>query len=427
MRVALGISGGIAAYKAAELLRLLQERGLEIQVVMTRNACEFVAPLTFAALSGRKVITEMFAGSPGGANVESAIEHMAVAQSIDALVVVPATANVLAKIAHGIADDFLTTLCLATKAPLIVAPAMNVNMWEHPATQENLEILRKRGVKVLLPDEGYLACGMTGAGRLTSVQSIAQAVFAALGVSDDLSGECVLVTAGPTEEPLDDVRYLSNRSSGKMGYALAEASRRRGAEVVLVSGPTHLDPPAGATVECVRTTEQMAQAVLRHFDQATVTLMAAAVADFRPAEVYPGKIKRQDGVPTLRLEPTPDILAIIAPRRRPGQVVVGFAAETGNLLAHAAAKLQQKHLDFIVANDVSQEGAGFDVETNIVTFVFPDGRHKALEKMNKFEVAQRILDEVVAIRKDSGVRSQDSGARSQEPGVRSQKSEDRGQ
>jgi phosphopantothenoylcysteine decarboxylase/phosphopantothenate--cysteine ligase len=420
MRVALGISGGIAAYKAAELLRILQERGVEVQVVMTRNACEFVAPLTFAALSGRKVITEMFGGPQGGANVESAIEHMAVAQAIDALVIVPATANVLAKIAQGIADDFLTTLCLATNAPLIVAPAMNVNMWEHPATQKNLEILRERGVKVLPPDEGYLACGMTGAGRLTSVESIAQAVLATLGVSDDLSSECVLVTAGPTQEPLDEVRYLSNMSSGKMGYALAEASRRRGARVVLVSGPTDLDLPAGVEVECVRTAEEMAQSVLRRFEQATVTLMAAAVADFRPAEVYPRKIKKQDGIPALKFEPTPDILAMIAPRRRPGQVVVGFAAESENLLANAAAKLRDKALDFIVANDVLQPGAGFDSDTNIVTLVFPDGHSKPLQKMSKLLVAHRILDEVVAIRQESGVRIQDSGARSQ-------KSEDRGQ
>jgi phosphopantothenoylcysteine decarboxylase/phosphopantothenate--cysteine ligase len=424
MRVALGISGGIAAYKAAELLRLLQERGLEVQVVMTRNACEFVAPLTFAALSGRKVITEMFGGPQGGANVENAIEHMAVAQGIDALVIVPATANVLAKIAHGIADDFLTTLCLATKSPIIVAPAMNVNMWEHPATQNNVEVLRERGVKVLPPDEGYLACGMTGAGRLTSVQSIAQAVLATLGVSDDLSGECVLVTAGPTQEPLDEARYLSNMSSGKMGYALAEASRRRGAHVILVSGPTHLDPPAGAEVERVRTAEQMAQAVLRHFERATVTLMAAAVTDFRPAEVYPGKIRKQDGIPTLKLAPTPDILTMIAPRRRPGQVVVGFAAETENLLANATAKLQAKRLDLVVANDILQEGAGFESDTNIVTLVFPDGRSKALEKMSKLDVAQRILDEVVAIRQDSGFRSQDSGPRTQGTGVRSQKTDD---
>jgi len=411
MRVALGISGGIAAYKAAELLRLLQGRGVEVQVVMTRNAREFVAPLTFAALSGRKVITEMFGGPQGAANVESAIEHMAVAQAIDALVIAPATANVLAKMAQGIADDFLTTLCLATKAPLIVAPAMNVNMWEHPATQKNVEILRERGVNVLSPDEGYLACGMTGAGRLTSVESIAQAVFATLGVSDDLVGELVLVTAGPTQEPLDDARYLSNRSSGKMGYALAEASCRRGARVVLVSGPTRLDPPAEAEVERVRTAEEMAQAVLRHFEKATVTLMAAAVADFRPAEVSPRKIKKQEGAPALKLEPTPDILAMLAPRRRPGQVVIGFAAETENLLANATAKLRDKRLDFIVANDLLQEGAAFDADTNIVTLVFPDGHRKPLQKMSKVQVAHRILDEVVAIRQKSGARSQGSGAR----------------
>ena len=406
MRVALGISGGIAAYKAPELLRLLQARGLEVQVVMTRNACEFVAPLTFAALSGRKVITEMFGGPQGGANLESAIEHMAVAQAIDALVIAPATANLLAKMAHGIADDFLTTLCLATKAPLIVAPAMNVNMWEHPATQKNVQILQERGVTVLPPDEGYLACGMTGAGRLTSVASIAHAVFATLRISEDLSAECVLVTAGPTQEPWDEVRYLSNLSSGKMGYALAQASRRRGARVVLITGPTHLEPPEGVEVERVRTAEQMAQAVLRHFEGATLVLMAAAVSDFRPAEVLPRKIKKQDGIPALRLEPTPDILAMLAPRRRPAQVVVGFAAETENLLAHAAAKLRDKRLDFIVANDLSQEGAGFDVDTNIVTLLFPDGRSKLLEKMSKLDVAYRILDEVVALRKDSGVRIQ---------------------
>ena len=405
MRVALGISGGIAAYKTPELLRLLQARGLEVQVVMTRNACEFVAPLTFAALSGRKVITEMFGGPQGGANLESAIEHMAVAQAIDALVIAPATANLLAKMAHGIADDFLTTLCLATKAPLIVAPAMNVNMWEHPATQKNVQILQERGVTVLPPDEGYLACGMTGAGRLTSVASIAHAVFATLRISEDLSAECVLVTAGPTQEPWDEVRYLSNLSSGKMGYALAQASRRRGARVVLITGPTHLEPPEGVEVERVRTAEQMAQAVLRHFEGATLVLMAAAVSDFRPAEVLPRKIKKQDGIPVLRLEPTPDILAMLAPRHRHGQVVVGFAAETENLLAHAAAKLRHKRLDFIVANDLSQEGAGFDVDTNIVTLLFPDGHSKPLEKMSKLDVAHRILDEVVALRKGSGVRS----------------------
>jgi phosphopantothenoylcysteine decarboxylase/phosphopantothenate--cysteine ligase len=399
MRVACGVSGGIAAYKAAELVRLLQDRGLEVQVVMTRAAREFITPLTFAALSGRKVITDMFETAGGDPNVESAIEHIAVAQSIDALVIAPATANVIAKIAQGIADDFLTTLCLATKAPLIVAPAMNVNMWENAATQQNVEILRARGVKVLDPDQGYLACGMTGAGRLTNIETIARAVFETLGLRDDLNDETVLVTAGPTEEPLDAVRYLSNRSSGKMGYALAEAAQRRGAHVVLVSGPTHLDSPAGVIIERVRTAEEMAEAVSQHAAQATVILMAAAVADFRPASVASQKIKKQNGTPEVALEPTRDILAEIARRRRPDQVVVGFAAETEHVRENAAAKLRSKRLDFVVANDVTQSGAGFDVDTNIVTLIFADGRQVALAKMSKLDVGQRILDEVVEIRK----------------------------
>lgn len=401
MRVALGVSGGIAAYKAAELVRLLQDKGLDVQVVMTRNAREFITPLTFAALSGHKVITEMFGEGEGASNVESAIEHIAVAQSIDAFVVAPATANVLAKMAHGIADDFLTTLCLATKAPLIVAPAMNVNMWEHAATRENLETLRRRGVRVVNPDEGYLACGMTGAGRLASPERIAQAVFETLGLREDLAGEVVLVTAGPTEEPLDAVRYISNRSSGKMGYALAEAARRRGARVLLVSGPTRLEPPTTHTCERVRTAAEMADAVLRHTAAATVVLMAAAVADFRPAIIHTGKIKKQDGPPVVKLEPAVDILAEVSRRRRKGQIIVGFAAETENLVRNAAAKLRAKRLDLLVANDVSQEGAGFDVDTNIVTLLFPDGRKTALEKMSKLDVANRVLDAVVEIRKRS--------------------------
>jgi len=410
MRVALGVAGGIAAYKAAELVRLLQDRGLEVQVVMTRNAREFITPLTFAALSGHKVITEMFDASQGEANLESAIEHIAVAQSIDALVIAPVTANVLAKIAHGIADDFLTTLCLATKAPMIVAPAMNVNMWDHIATQKNLGVLRERGVRVVPPEQGYLACGMTGVGRLASVESIAQAVFETLGLREDLQGETVLVTAGPTEEPLDAVRYLSNRSSGKMGYALAEASLRRGARVVVVSGPTSLEPPAGSQVERVRTAEEMAQAVLRYLEPATVVLMAAAVADFRPAEVHPGKIKKQNGFPVVKLEPTRDVLREVARQRRPEQLIVGFAAETERLLENAAKKLHEKRLDLLVANDVTQEGAGFDVDTNIVTLVFPDGQQKPLAKMSKFDVANRILDEIVELRR--------TGARNQVPGAR---------
>ena len=309
MLVSVGVTGGIAAYKAAELVRTLQDRGLEVQVVMTRSAREFVAPLTFAALSGRKVITEMFGETTGvEPNVESAIEHIAVAQSIEALVIAPATADVVAKLAHGIADDFLTTLALATKAPLIVAPAMNVNMWENAATQENLDILRRRGVRIVNPDAGYLACGMIGEGRLASVESVARAVLDTLGLKDDLRGETVLVTAGRTEEPIDGVRYLSNRSSGKMGYAMAEASRRRGARVLLVSGPTHLEAPEGVAVERTRTTEEMAAAALRRLDESTVVIMTAAVADFRPSEVYPGKLKKQ-GVSEIKLEPTRDILA----------------------------------------------------------------------------------------------------------------------
>ena len=397
MRVALGVSGGIAAYKSAELVRLLQDRGLEVQVVMTAGAREFVSPLTFAALSGRKVITGMFAPASGDANVESAIEHIAVAQSIDALVIAPATADVLARIAHGLADDFLTTLVLATRAPIVVAPAMNVNMWENPATRDNLEVLRRRGVRIVDPGEGYLACGMTGAGRLASLESIIEAVCGALGLTDDLKGETVLVTAGPTEEPIDPVRYLSNRSSGKTGYAIAEAARRRGAHVILVSGPTHREAPAVA-VRRVRTAEEMAAAVFGNLAEAGIVIMSAAVADFRPAQVETGKIKRSAGSRTLELEPTVDILAGVSRRRAPGQLVVGFAAETDHLLENARAKVAAKGLDLLVANDVTAEGAGFDVDTNIVTFVFPDGRTRALERMSKMDVAGRLLDEIVALR-----------------------------
>jgi phosphopantothenoylcysteine decarboxylase / phosphopantothenate---cysteine ligase len=399
MRVAIGVSGGIAAYKAAELVRLLQERGLEVQVVMTAAAREFVSPLTFAALSGRKVITEVFGEATGEANLESAIEHIAVAQSIDALVIAPATADVLAKIAHGLADDFLTTLVLATQVPVVVAPAMNVNMWENAATRENLEVLRRRGVKIVEPEEGYLACGMVGAGRLASLESIVAAVSAALGLGGDFKGETVLVTAGPTEEPIDEVRYISNRSSGKMGYAVAEAARRRGADVILVSGPTHLEPPAGVTLRKVRTAQEMADAVFDHLAEATMVIMSAAVADFRTSRVEPGKIKRNAGPRTLELEPTEDILGEAARRRRPGQLVVGFAAETGHLLENARSKVISKNLDLLVANDVTQQGAGFDVDTNIVTLVFPDGQALPLDRMSKLEVAGRILDHVAALRK----------------------------
>lgn len=404
MRIALGVTGGVAAYKAAELVRRLQQERLEVQVVMTRAAREFITPLTFAALTGQKVITEMFGeGSGAPANVESAIEHIAVAQRIELLLVAPATADLLAKFAHGVADDFLTTLYLATKAPVVVAPAMNVNMWEHPATQENLARLRARGVRVVEPDEGYLACGMTGPGRLAGIEAIARVVCETLGIRHDLDGETVLVTAGPTCEDLDPVRCLTNRSSGKMGYALAEAARRRGARVVLVSGPTALEPPAGVERVAVRTTAEMRRAVLDRLGEATIVLKAAAVADYRPAAPAKEKIRRK-GAMTLELQPTEDILAEVAAAKG-SRVVVGFAAETGPVAESARAKLAAKKLDLVVANDVGQDGAGFEADTNIVTLFTRDGREVPLPKMSKLDVAHRVLDEVLRLRNGaSGTR-----------------------
>ena len=316
MKVALGVTGGIAAYKAAEIVRLLQDRGIRVQVIMTRAAQEFVRPLTFAALSGEKVITGMFsAGEEHAANIDSAIEHIAVAQSIDALLVAPATADVLAHFAQGIASDFLTTLYLATTAPVVVAPAMNVNMWNHPATQANLEILRQRGVKIVDPDSGYLACGMTGSGRLAENEAIVTAVLEALGASQDLAGETILITAGPTREKIDPARYLSNRSSGRMGYAVAEAALRRGARVLLVTGPTALTPPGAAEVTRVESAEQMRDAVLSLLPQATIVIKAAAVSDYRAKSASPQKIKRKGPI-TLELEPTADILKEISARKQ---------------------------------------------------------------------------------------------------------------
>lgn len=398
MKIALGVTGGVAAYKAAELVRRLQDEGLDVQVVMTRAAQEFITPLTFAALTGKKVITEMFgADSSAPANVESAIEHMAVAQRIDLLLVAPATADILSKFAHGAADDFLSTLYIATKAPVVVAPAMNVNMWEHPATQENLATLRARGVHVVDPDEGYLACGMTGAGRLAATESIVRKVSDVLGLRKDLAGQTALITAGPTREDLDPVRFLTNRSSGKMGYALAEAAVRRGARTILVSGPVELDAPAGVDWVPVRSTEEMRSAVMARAPEATILIMAAAVADYRPAAVHANKIKRTEGRITLDLEPTADILAELG-RAKGKSILIGFAAETDRLLENARDKLQRKGADMIVANDVTQEGAGFDIDTNIVTLVLRDGRDVPLPKMTKREVADKILDQALALR-----------------------------
>jgi phosphopantothenoylcysteine decarboxylase/phosphopantothenate--cysteine ligase len=396
MRITLGVTGGVAAYKAAELVRLLQQDGFTVQVVMTRGAREFITPLTFAALSGQKVITDLFEKSPTGeANVESAIEHIAVAQRTDLLLVAPATADILAKFARGIADDFLTTLYLATAAPVIVAPAMNVNMWNHPATQANLQILRQRGVRVVEPGAGYLACGMTGQGRLAENETIVAAVMEALGASQDLNGETVLITAGPTREKIDPVRYLTNRSSGRMGYALAEAALRRGARVLLVSGPTSLTSPGAAEITRVESTEEMRDAVLKLLPQATIVIKTAAVSDYRPKNAAGQKIKRK-GPMTLELEATPDILKELS-LQKGSQIVVGFAAETENVLENARQKLVSKNLDAIVVNDVSREGVGFDSERNAVTIISRDEVVEVPET-TKWEVAQRVLDQVVRLR-----------------------------
>jgi phosphopantothenoylcysteine decarboxylase/phosphopantothenate--cysteine ligase len=395
MKVALGVSGGIAAYKAAEIVRLLQDRGVRVQVIMTRAAQEFIRPLTFAALSGEKVITELFAAGEEQPNIDSAVEHIAVAQAIDALVVVPATADVLGKFAQGIASDFLTTLYLATTAPVVVAPAMNVNMWNHQATQTNLETLRRRGVKIVEPGDGYLACGMTGPGRLAENECIVAAVMEALGASQELAGETVLITAGPTREKIDPVRYLTNRSSGRMGYALAEAALRRGARVLLVSGPTSITPPGGAELTRVETTEQMREAVLELLPESSIVIKTAAVSDYRPKAAANQKIKRT-GPMSLELEPTSDILAELS-RHKQSQLIIGFAAETQNALENARKKLSSKSLDAIVVNDVSREGIGFDSDRNAVTIITPDEAIDVPET-TKWEVAQRVLDQVVKLR-----------------------------
>ncbi len=401
MRVALGVSGGIAAYRAAELVRLLQQEGLTVQVVMTDHAQEFIRPLTFAALTGGKVITSMFGGEAGGSHPESSVEHIALARTIDALVLVPATANLLAKMATGIADDFLTTLYVATKAPVLVAPAMNVNMWLHPATEENVARLRERGVEIVEPIEGHLADGMYGPGHLAELETIVTRTLALLGIRRDLAGEKVLVTAGPTCEDIDPVRYLTNRSSGKMGYAVAEAARRRGADVVLVSGPTSLTPPERVQVISIRTTEEMRQAVQAALPEATIVVKAAAVADFRAVHRAEKKIKKSDGIPSIEWEPTPDLLGEIAAQKG-SRTLVGFAAETHDTLENARAKLEAKNLDLIVANDVTEPGAGFDVDTNIVTILTREGRQVDLPKMSKAAVADHVLDEVLRLRQGAG-------------------------
>jgi phosphopantothenoylcysteine decarboxylase/phosphopantothenate--cysteine ligase len=404
-KVTLGVTGGIAAYKSAELVRALQKHALDVHVVMTRAAEEFVRPLTFAALTGHKVITSMWQTDvyEGGS-----IEHISEAESTGLLLVAPATAHTLAKFAHGLADDFLSTLYLATTAPVIVAPAMNVNMWNNAATQANLATLRQRGVEIIAPGSGYLACGMTGSGRLAEINEIVDAVLARIQrvEENDLAGETVLITAGGTREPIDPVRFIGNRSSGRMGYALAEAARSRGAKVILITAPTGLAAPAGCERIDVTTASQMHDAVLAHLPQATMVIKAAAVSDFRPVAAAAQKLKR-NGPLTLSLEPTEDIAQSVAAHRNPGTLLIAFAAETvgdtQELIRNAREKLGRKGADAIVANDVSQPGLGFDSECNAAIFITAT-REAAFPAQLKSSLAHRILDEVVQLRAATALR-----------------------
>ncbi len=418
VKVTVGVCGGIAAYKSVELVRLLQDAGYDPHVVMTKAAEEFVRPLTFAAISGHKVITSLWGEDAGVVSEDSSIEHIHEAQTTKLLIVAPATADTLAKFAHGLADDFLTTMFLATTAPVIVAPAMNVNMWEHPATRANVETLRARGVKVIEPGSGYLACGMVGGGRLAEPQAIVMAVAETLsrGTSNtnpgpaqndnhygrvqnlDFSGETVLVTAGGTREAIDPVRFIGNRSSGRMGYAVAEAARRRGARVILVSAPTNLSGPVGVEVVPVVTADQMRDAMMDRLREATIVVMAAAVSDFRVRSVAAQKIKRESARPVLlELEATEDILSEVVEQRVAGTIVVGFAAETEDALANGRAKLARKGVDAVVVNDVSVKGIGFDAEQNAGSFLTRSGAVE-FPVMSKAMMAGRILDEVARLR-----------------------------
>lgn len=387
--VVVGVTGCIAAYKACEVVRELQRRDVDVHVVMTSAATKFVGPMTFEALSQHPVFHDQWAL---GAN--SDIPHISIADQADLLLVAPATANIIGKFAQGIADDALSTLYTATVAPTLLAPAMNVNMYDHPAVRKNLEILKSRGVGVVEPGSGYLACGWLGRGRLAEVDDIVDAAMAALARRKDLEGETVLVTAGPTVEDIDPVRFLSNRSTGTMGYRLAEAARDRGAKVVLVSGPTHLPAPRDVELVAVRSAAQMAEAVDRHFEQATVVVGAAAVADYRPEQAATSKLKKGDGSLELELVRTTDILGSLG-KRKGDRLLVGFAAETEDLVPRAQAKLLKKNLDLVVANDVA---AGFGGETNQAVLVRPEGDPIELPKSSKRELAERICDEIAGLR-----------------------------
>ncbi len=390
MKIILGVGGGIAAYKAAELARLLMQAGHEVQAVMTGAAQQFVQPLTFAALTGRTTLTDLFA-------IEAAIEHISVARGNDVLAIAPATADLMAKLAHGLADDFLTTLYLAFTGPVVIAPAMNTNMWQHTATQANVETLRRRGHVFVEPDSGYLACGMVGPGRLADPEAIAQAIQRAGARKRDLEGETVLLTAGPTQEPLDPVRFISNRSSGRMGYALAEAAAQRGARVVLVSGPVHLPPAAEVELIPVRTALEMRQQVFANLEPATIVIKAAAVADFHLSKVPDQKVKKTAARLSLEFDPTPDILAELG-RKKGDRLLIGFAAETQNLESEARRKLETKNCDMVVGNIVGGKEVGFESDQNEVLLVLSTGESIALPRASKREIADAILDQILKLR-----------------------------
>lgn len=403
MNVALGVGGGVAAYKAAELARALMEHGFSVQAILTEAAQEFITPLTFAALTGRKVLTNLFSAANSEDTLASAVEHISVAQQHDILVIAPATADLMAKLAHGLAGDFLTTTYLAFTGPVVLAPAMNTNMWNHPATRENLRILRERGHVIVEPEDGLLACGTVGAGRLAEPHKIAGIVA---GLRDrpvaaqrrrDLEGEVVMITAGPTQEPLDAVRYLSNRSSGKMGYALAAGALERGARVILISGPVHLDPPKGAEVVRVHTAVEMRAAVMEHLEESTVIIKAAAVADYHRVNAPNHKVKKTAARMSLELDPTPDILAELG-RKKGDRLLVGFAAETENLVEEARRKLESKNCDMVVANLVSAEGEGFESDENEVVLVLRTGEAIPVKRAPKTAIAHRIFDEMIKLR-----------------------------
>ena len=399
MNVALGVGGGIAAYKAAELARALMERGFTVDVIMTRAAEEFIRPLTFAALTGRKVHTHLFSVASAEDTLSSAIDHIRLAQENQLLVVAPATADLLARFAHGLAEDLLTTTYLAFTGTVVLAPAMNSNMWDHAATRANIATLRARGHIIVEPDEGLLACGMIGPGRLAEPDEIADAVLAASKKKNrrDLEGETILITAGPTQEPIDGVRYLSNRSSGKMGYALAEEAAARGARVVLVSGPVSLAPPREVTLVPVRTALDMRRAVMEHLSEATIVIKAAAVADYHIPNPPKQKMKKTAARLTLDLESTPDILAELGAKKG-GRLLIGFAAETGNMVEEARRKMQQKNCDMVVGNVVSQPGIGFESDENEVVLVTRAGETIPVERASKRIIAGRIFDEALRLR-----------------------------